>query len=260
MTDALPSRMRNAMMMLAAGAAACGTAAPRDDRSWAEHMDAARAHDRAAADEASLAAGAEEQVNRGYDFVCGDDVLNDQLTTGGLRVTTWVPCWAAGEGAAAHHRFAAERERGLAYAERHAAAQLDDAARLACEPISTREREHSPFTQRKQIVHVDRVDDHGRLRGVRVVLAKTPGLTGARLRDDIACHRALWRLHGSDPRDAPQDPTLVVGARVTIVDHAGAIDVIVTSDEPGAPEIALARARGQLEAEREAAGRAAPRL
>ena len=46
----------------------------------------------------------EGAVEVGEVLVCGDPVLNDQLTTGGQRVTTWQPCFDVGDEAAVDQR------------------------------------------------------------------------------------------------------------------------------------------------------------
>jgi hypothetical protein len=220
-----------------------------DNAGWLEHQASAREHQLAAEAYEHRAEAAGELAANGYNFVCQDDVLNDQLRSGGLPVTTWVPCWNAGEEAAAHASYLAERERRLARREARAAVALDDAARRACAPIAPREREHSPFAHRAEIASVVPIREHGALRGVLVAFAPVRGLDAAWLSADIACHRALWRLHGSDPKQDPDDPTLVRGARVDVFDRGGRVEVEIRGDDAAAL-VALARARGELLAER----------
>ena len=182
------------------------------------------------------------RAHTGEHYACDNDVLNDQLTTGGLRVTTWTPCWNIDEEARVHQQHRAPRLRVAQQID----PQLERAAAEACASISAREQEHSPFAHRVELVRAEPVRERGELRGVRVVFAKVPGLDAAWLRADIACHQALWRMYGSDPADAVDDPTLVRGARVAVGERGDEVEVVVTSDARGAAEIALERARGGL--------------
>lgn len=233
-----------------AALASCGgPQANRPDRaSWVEHMHAADCHERAADqldqqahNDAVPAPTLDEQ------FQCGDTVLNDQLTTGGLRVTSWMPCWNAEEEVAQHRRFVAEQEREAARRDRHAAAQLAETEASACATIPEREREHSAFAHAKEIAAVMPLyAAGGEPRGVKVVFAPVRGLHADWIRADIACQRARWATFGQDPKLVPHDPTLVAGAHIAVAEVQDHVEVTVTTDTPDQATIAIARAQGSV--------------
>src|SRR2546430_15430558 len=100
--------------------AACGAgsqAAGYDNASWTDHMQAAAQHDARAVEherEARIAAADSGPAS----YSCGDVVLNDQLTTGGQRITSWQPCWDLDEKSAQHQPALADRERPAARHDR----------------------------------------------------------------------------------------------------------------------------------------------
>lgn len=193
--------------------------------------------------------------NASETYDCGNVVLNDQLTSGGQRLTAWTPCWDIKEETAQHHRDRAGDERRRARRERRGAAQLLAAEQLACAGITPNERAHSPFAHRKEIVEVIPHSEDGRLRGAWIVFARVPGLTTGWLERDVACQHARWVARGYDPSFAPEDPTLLDGVHVAIHDHDGRVEVLITADTPEQAAIVLARARGDLGADVHTAAR-----
>jgi hypothetical protein len=232
-----------------AGLAACGArSTPEPDRRGvAERREAAERHEQRALEHATLAERAEGALGP-YRFDCGDDVLNEQSTTGGLPVAFWQPCFDIEDEARARHLAIARREWAQAQHERRGAEQLVEAARLACAPLPEPEREHSVFDHRRSIERVGPVlDRDGQLIGARVVFAPTRGLNAAWLGRSVQCHRARWRVIGRDPAMMPNDPTLVDGARVAIRDIGDRVEVVVTAPTVEGALVVLARARGQLD-------------
>ena len=242
---ALSSCMR--LGVLAILCAACGggqTNAP-DRRGVAERVEAARQHEQKAAEHERLAEATEGNWVTD-DFNCLDPVLNDQLTTGGLRVTQWTPCIDVEFEAELRHRRAAIEERRLARSERAAAARLSERERVACQGIPPIDLYESPFARRDAIERIDAVIDGPRVVGVRVSFDRDAGIEPEALRREIACQRARWAVAGRDPRWIPQDPTLVDDARVTVSARGDVIDVLVISRSEASATVALARARGEL--------------
>ena len=247
-------------IFLFALAACAGTTEPRpsaplppqqpDQRSYTDRITDARHHDQRA-DQSDRVAQSAEQMPVTERFSCGDTVLNDQLTTGGVgRVTSWTPCFDVAEEQAEHERFVAQNERLAADHDRRAAQQLVDAQVTACRDVPEREREHSVFAHRKAIARIEAVKQGDTLQGVRVVFKPVRGLTADFVRKDIACTRARWATFGHDAQMAPYDPTLIDGADVQVIDRGTHAEVVVTAGSADAADIALARARGELTAEK----------
>ena len=208
-------------------------------------MLAAQDHDRRASEHEQQAANAD--ASRGpAKYTCGDTVLNDQLTTGGIRVTTWQPCFDLAEEAAVEHRDAAAHERELARRDRRTATALISAELKACDGIPTAEREHSLFAHRKLIVSITPHRESDQVRGVWIHLKRVPGLDAMWVRRDIMCQRARYAVLG--PTAAfNDDPTLIPGSTVHVYGHDDRIDVLVTTDTTPDGELALARAQGDLQ-------------
>ena len=196
---------------------------------------------------------------------CGDTVLNDQLTTGGLQVTNYVPCWDTQDEAAFDHvdstpahgptpvPASAPAQPPIARspvvpptasAERQAVRALPETEIAACGTIPKREREHSPFGHRRSIAKVTPYYETGTLRGVRVDFKPVVSLTAAWLRQDIACHQAHVAVIGDIPDTMRQDPTLVLGAEITVSDANGHLSVLVRAEAPDQAARALAMAQG----------------
>jgi hypothetical protein len=174
-------------------------------------------------------------------------VLNDQLTTGGIRVTNWQPCFDLAEEAAVEHREAAAHERELARRDRRTATALVRAEVVACSGIPEAERSHSVFAHRSAISRVIPHREAGQIRGAWIELKHVPGMTADWIRNDIKCQRARWAVLGPTRQYTPDDPTLVPGAEVSVFDRGDHVDVLVTTETTVDGELALARAEGRLE-------------
>nr|HEX4318113.1 hypothetical protein [Kofleriaceae bacterium] len=179
-----------------------------------------------------------------YAFACGDTVLNDQLTTGGARVTSWMPCWNVEEERRQHAidlELAAEdhAHEAAATADRVAQALVDREA-AACARVPLAEREHSPFAHRREISDVKPQVVDGVVHGVVVRFAPVRGLTAAWMEQDIACHQAHVAVVGHVPAGLADDPTLMPDAEVHVVAKRGVVTVTVTERSPAEGERALA--------------------
>lgn len=204
-------------------------------------MEDAQEHDRRAARHEQAASRAD--LARGpTSYDCGDPVLNDQVTTGGLRVTTWQPCFDLAEEAAVEHREAAARERELAKRDRGTAAALVRAEVDACAGIPEAEREHSVFAHKTAIANVIPHREAGQVRGVWVEFKRLQGLTADWIRRDIDCQRARWAALGPT-HVSPDDPSLIPGAQVQVFDRGDHVDVLITTDNAQDGELAVSRLR-----------------
>lgn len=199
------------------------------------HQRSADQHERAAADA--------EQSRSPDTYSCGDPVLNDQLTSGGTRVTTWQPCFDVAEERAMDLRETAAHERDLARSERAAASSLVHAELVACGGLPARERDHSVFAHKSEIADVIPHREAGQIRGVWIVFKPVAGLTPDWVRRDISCQHARWAVLGQPAAMAANDPTLVPGAQAQVFDRHDHLEVLVTTDSTDAGEMALARAK-----------------
>ncbi|HUJ59869.1 MAG TPA: hypothetical protein VLX92_15300 [Kofleriaceae bacterium] len=175
---------------------------------------------------------------------CGDTVLNDQLTTGGIRVTSWQPCWPIVDEVSARQREIAIASEARDEARR-SVAQLIAVGGAACNGIGPDERLHSVFAHRSSIAEVIPHFDGGEQRGVRIIFKQVPGLTVDWVRRDIACQRARWQAFRQVEDYGPTDPTLVHGARVAVYERRRHVEVLIVTDTPEEARDALARAEGQ---------------
>jgi hypothetical protein len=214
-----------------------------EQHSWTEHMERAERLDERAAEHERAATAAEGALGD-FAFDCGNPVLNEQLTTGGLPITRWEPCLDLEYQSSRNHRRAAERTRDQAREERRKAAALAEAERTACQGLDP--GEPSPFADRSAIIRAVPLHAEDGLAGVRVVLREQRDVTAASVEAGIRCRQAHWAMRGADPQYAPFDPTLVEGARVQVQERGQRVEVIVRVADPGQAQLALARARGEL--------------
>lgn len=174
-------------------------------------------------------------------FACGDTVLNDQVTTGTERVTTWTPCWDPAEEAVESHRDAAARERKTAREERAQAVALARTELASCRGIPARELTHTPLSHRKAIAEVIPHREGDEVRGVHIIFKRVPGLDARWMERAIACHRARAAVLG---RTGSPDPTMLPEAQVTVSESGGRVDVFVRTPDGDSGQLALARAQG----------------
>ena len=88
--------------------------------------------------------------------------------------------------------------------------------------------------------------DDGQLVGVRVVFREGQDLDASAMQREIDCHRSRWNSIGNTANWFPNDPTLVEGADVNVVERAGRVEVVVTAPTPDVAETALMRAQGRV--------------
>jgi len=236
----------NRSILLAVLVAACAHPAPPREppKSYRQHMDEAAAHDRDADVQEQMAA--ESQRTGGGGYACGDRALTDQVTSGGERVTTWVPCWNTDRDASAAHLAEAERLRAEARQHRAIARSLMDIERMFCAGFPEDELTHTPLYHRSDIAAVVPLREDGRLIGARVTFKAVPGLTPGYLRHALLCHRARMATLGYPATYMAYDPTMLVDTRVSVDDRGGPIEVTVRGDDDLAAALVWSRAQALL--------------
>lgn len=178
-------------------------------------------------------------------YQCGDAVLNEQITTGSEPLTTFIPCWDMEE-EAEHARQHRARESALVRARETHRGALAAAELVHCKGIPERELTHSPLSHRRAIAEVVPHRRGGKLEGVRILFRPVPGLTADWMRRAIACHQARHASLGRPDNYLPEDPTLVAGAEIRVLEHAGAVQVFVSTPDATAGRIAFERANELL--------------
>ncbi|HTR51286.1 MAG TPA: hypothetical protein VMJ10_11305 [Kofleriaceae bacterium] len=228
-------------LTIACLAAGCAGSLPiaggPESRSWSEAQHDAQVLDRAASEHEREA---ESYENGPQTFDCGDLVLNDQYTTGGIGRVTWMPCFDVSRDASVRELELAKHLRARARAERESSMQLVRDADAACAGIPAGERERSVFARREGVASVTPHYQAGELRGVWVVFDSS--MTAGRVQHDLDCQHARWVMHGM-PEDSG-DLATVQGARFHVMNHNGHVEVLVTTPTRSAAEVALSRANG----------------
>lgn len=211
-------------------------------RGYAELMSSADLHQQRA-DRHERAVPEPRRVQASDNHACGDVVLNDQLTTGTERVTSWMPCWDSDEEAAEAHRAAAARELKTAREERAQAAALARAELASCRGIPPRELTHTPLSHSREIAEVIPHREGGEVRGVHVVFKRVLGLDAKWMERAIACHRARSAALG---HVASIDPTLLPGTEVTVTQDGDHVQVYIRAADGDTGALALARAQSLI--------------
>jgi hypothetical protein len=169
-------------------------------------------------------------------YACGDTVLADQTTSGGERLDLAMPCFDVTDETAIHQRVGAD-PAPLPH-DGQLAANLAETELHSCHGIPEHEREHSPFAHRRSIAEVAPRRD-----GVAITFKPVAGLTAAWLERDIQCHQARFTALGQPAGYLPDDPTLVIGAHVTVTEIDHRLVVVVETPDADAAQLALQRAR-----------------
>jgi hypothetical protein len=240
--------MRNlSLVVIAVTMAACGgrrEPPPQRPLGVAAHLEEAERHEAEAARAERLAA--ELAVRKPQDdFVCMDQALADQSTSGGERLIR-SPCWAGEIGAVDRHRDDAARLRADAAEHRARARALSTAERTSCAGLTDAELDHTPFAHREDVAAVTAELEEGALRGARIRFAPVRGLDAAWLRGAIACHQARAAAVGFNPKYMSYDPTVIAGAEVSVVEDARGILVIVRAADDATSRIVYERAEELL--------------
>lgn len=238
----------NTSILLVTLVAACAGSAPAPERpkSYREHMDEAAAHDRDADVHAAKAADAERAGRGSASYACGNQALSDQTTSGGERVTSWVPCWSVAHDASATHEAEAERLRAEAQQHRAIARNLLDVERTFCAGLPTDELTHTPLYHRHDIARVEAYRESGTLAGARVTFKAVPGLSPSYLSHALLCHRARMATLGYPTTYMAYDPAMLVHTHLAVDDQGGPIVVTIRADDDVTAAVVWSRAQALL--------------
>lgn len=240
----------NPSILLVALIAACAGSAPATERpkSYREHLDEAAAHDRAADVQEAMAADAERAGRGSASYTCGDQALSDQTTSGGERVTAWVPCWSVARDASAAHDADAARQRAEAQQHRAVARNLLEVERTFCTGLAAEELTHTPLYHRHDIASVAAYRENGVLAGARVTFKAVPGLSPAYLSHALLCHRARMATLGYPTTYMAYDPSMLVHTHLAVDDQGGPIVVTIRADDDVTAAVVWSRAQALLNA------------
>ncbi len=165
------------------------------------------------------------------------------------------PCWTNPTEA---YLREAERHREMAAEHRAASAALREAEARACVGLDPVDVDLSPFRQHAAdiasieplIVHRGGKQPDERLLGAIVTVRAVEGLTAEWLQRVVDCHLARNAAVGHDMPEQPLDPLVPKGAEATVISTGTGFAVEIRSEEPGAAEEILARAKRLVPAER----------
>lgn len=233
----------NLSIMLVALIAACARSAPppEEPKSYREHMDEAADHDRKAQLHDQMAA---EALGRGGGgLACGNQALSDQTTSGGERVTNWVPCWSASIDDSATHEAEAERQRAEAREHRAMAHSLIDVERTFCVGLAGDELTHTPLYHRHDVASVAAYREGETLVGARITFAKVRNLTSSYVSHALLCHRARMATLGYPPTYMAYDPSMLLHTHLAVDDQDGAVVVTVRGDDDVSAAVVWSRAQ-----------------
>ncbi len=240
----------NTSILLVTLVAACAGSAPAPERpkSYREHMDEAAAHERDAVTHEAMAADAERAGRGSASYACGNQPLSDQTTSGGERVTSWVPCWSVSHDASAAHDAAAERLREEARQHRAVARNLLDVERTFCTGLPADELTHTPLYHRHDIAGVEPYREGGELAGARITFKAVPGLSPDYLSHALLCHRARMATLGYPTTYMAYDPAMLVHTHLAVDDQGGPIVVTIRADDDVTAAAVWSRAQALLNA------------
>lgn len=182
-----------------------------------------------------------EIANRNGPAICGDTVLADQTTSGGVRIVA-SPCWSSDPAAVDRHREEAARLRRDARTHRALARELLAAEATSCSTMAADELDHTPFAHRDDVAGVVAELDGATVRGARIQFRPVSGLTADWLRTAITCHQARAAALGYDPKYMSYDPSVVSGADVTVSETDDGVVVVVHADDDAAALVVYGRA------------------
>jgi hypothetical protein len=158
-------------------------------------------------------------------------------------------CWKSNP--TAEHREQAEGHQHAAAAHRTASVALRDAEARACQGVSERDRDVSPFFHREAIVEVKPLTRKVRTgrsyvqrrAGASVVLLPAPGVTAERLQRIVECHIARNASLGNDVPEMPYCPLVPKGVTATVTSVGNGFAVNIASENKETAEEVLRRAR-----------------
>jgi len=218
-------------------------------RSYRERMAEAEQHERDAAVHARAASEARGNVAP-EQAQCGHPVVGavaDQSTSGGERISTWIPCWSVERDAAKFHQAEADRLLREARLDRAVARNLLAVESEFCRDMPPSELTHTPFVHREDIASVEPYVEGGKTKGARIHFKAVQGLDAEWMRGAILCHRARAAMIGYDPKYMDYDPTMVGDVNVAVTERRGTVRVLVRSDSDETAAVVEARARALVE-------------
>jgi hypothetical protein len=204
----------------------------------AEHDREATVHERQAGD-------ARARVDSSG-IQCGNPVIGpitDQSTSGGERISSWLPCWSVERDAARHHQAEADRLHREAMIDRAVARNLVAIEREFCAVLPPGELTHTPFYHREDVAAVEPYVEGGKVKGARIHFKAVEGLDANWMRQALTCHRARAAVVGYDPKYMDYDPTMLADVNVAVTERKGRVDVLVRSDGEITAAVVLARAK-----------------
>lgn len=242
--------MRATPLLVVVLAAACAkpAAIPPRPLGVQDNLAEAERHD-ADADALEARAAAREQVAAPAQpaYVCGDQALADQATSGGERLGGRAPCWRGETNAVERDRAAAARLRADARAHRAQARALLRTSHAWCAGLPVAELDHTPFDHREDLQSVSAELEGDRIRGARIRFRPVPGLTAEWLRQTLACHQALAAAEGYDPHYLASCPAVIAGTTIDVIDDPDGLVVVIRGDDPAAALTAYGRAEALLD-------------
>ncbi|HEY1559132.1 MAG TPA: hypothetical protein VGF94_30130 [Kofleriaceae bacterium] len=227
-------------VVLAACAGTLPSVHSREARTYSEIQHDIAVHDQLAAEHEQAETQFVARGPRAYS--CPDPVLNDQIRTGGIGVTTWQPCVDIAMEARAQEHALAMEQRELARRDRVQAGKLLDAVNTACAGVPEAERDGSLFAQHDVVARVRPAYQSGALSGVWIDLAPRPGLDAKHVSAALQCERTRSTLLGYRADVDARDPAVVPGAQFQVFQRPDHVEILVTAPTRDAAELALERA------------------
>ena len=243
--------MRTTLVLVAAVTAGCAASPRVSPRPMGVEENLAEA-ERHEADAAALELRASERERlagpTATRYVCGDQALADQVTSGGQRLGVVAPCWSGELGAIERYRAHAAALRADARAHRARATAMVTAARRWCAGLPEAELDHSPFDHREDLAAVSAELDGDRVVGARVRFGRVPNLTADWLRQTLACHQAIAAAGGYEPQHLATCPVVVPGVTTEVEEDPAGLVVVIRAADPAAALVVYARAEALLDA------------
>lgn len=221
---------------------------PSEPHSYAERVAAAQEKER----EAAIHERQAHEARAGVDakaVQCGNPVIGqiaDQSTSGGERLSTWIPCWSVERDAAKFHQAEADRLHREARVDRAVARGLLAVEDEFCSGVPRDELTHTPFFHHEDIASAEPYVEAEKVRGARIHFKAVRGLDASWMRQALLCHRARAATIGYDPKYMAYDPTMLANVNVAVTERKGTVHVLVRSDDDETAAIVIARAKALL--------------
>ncbi len=237
------------IVMISGCASSPAPVEPAAPKSYSERMAEANRHEQDAAVHDREAAEARARVGT-TGIACGHPVVStvaDQSTSGGQRISSWVPCWSVEREAASFHAAEADRLHREARVDRAVARNLLEAETQLCQILPTGEFTHTPFLHHEDVAAVEPYVENGKTKGARIHFKAVRGLDANWMRQALRCHRARAATIGYDPKYMAYDPAMLANVNVTVTETGGTVDVVVRSDDEITAAVVASRAKALLE-------------